>query len=157
MNRFLSLLAVAVLLIAESACSSAKPPAPAAIQGSKIVASLKDLGNMYEKKNLPGFMSLISDNYPDRQAFSASVESVFSKYETVHFTIQYTRMFITVEDKGMTRAMFNWDSDWQTSGGDLQKNGGRATFVFDPNDAKLVSIDGKNPFIPQAVETPGKQ
>ena len=54
-------------------------------------------------------------------------------------------------------AAFNWDSEWQTAGGSVQKNSGRSTFIFDPRETKLVSIDGKNPFIPQPAETPGKQ
>jgi hypothetical protein len=39
----------------------------------------------------------------------------------------------------------------------VQKNSGRSTFVFDPREATLVSIDGKNPFIPQPAESTGKQ
>lgn len=156
MNRILSILVIIAFLIIAPSCSSTKPPTPPAVQGTRITATLKDLSSMYEKKNLTGFMSLISDKYKDRQAFSESIVSVFSKYESVHFTIQYTKMFITIEDRGMTRATFNWDSGWQTAGGNLLKNSGRATFVFDPGDGKLVSIDGKNPFIPQTVEMQAK-
>ena len=36
------------------------------------IATLKDLSSMYEKKNLSGFMRLVSDNYKERQAFAAS-------------------------------------------------------------------------------------
>jgi hypothetical protein len=111
---------------------------------------------MYERKNLPGFMRLISDTFKERQSFSASIQAVFSKYETVQFTIHYTKMYVTIEDKGMTKATFNWDSTWETQGGSVLKNSGRATFVFEPKEGKLVSIDGKNPFLPQSIEAPGK-
>ncbi len=154
MHRIFSVLAVAALLIAAPACSSTKPPSSAATQGNKIITALKDLSSMYEKKNLPGFMSLISGKYKERKAFAASLQSVFSKYEAVHFTIQYSKMLIMIDSKGMTQATFNWDSDWQAGAGSVQKNSGRVIFIFDPDDATLVSIDGKNPFIPQAIETP---
>jgi hypothetical protein len=66
-------------------------------------------------------------------------------------------MLITIDDKGTTRATFNWDSGWETAGGSILKNGGRVVFVFDPRQAKLTAIEGKSPFIPQAIEPPGKQ
>ena len=75
----------------------------------------------------------------------------------MEFTIQYTKMFIMIEDKGMARATFNWDSGWQTAGGSILKNSGRATFVFDTKDGRLVLIEGKNPFLPQAIESQEKQ
>ncbi len=157
MKRFPSLLVVGLLLIYAPACSSTKPPTPAAIQGNKTITALKDLSSMYEKKNLAGFMSLISDDYKDRKEFAAAIEAVFAKYEVVHFTVQYSRMFITIADKGPVKATFNWDSDWRTAGGGEVKNSGRGAFVFDRNGDRLVSIDGKNPFIPQVVEGPGRQ
>ncbi len=141
-----------------SACSSKKPPTPAALQGNRTIAMLKDLSTRYEKKDLAGFMNLISSAYKDRKEFSAALQAVFAKYETVHFTVQYSKMFILVPaDKGPTRATFNWDSDWHTTGGSDLKNSGRATFVFDPGDSRLASIDGKNPFIPQEIESRQKQ
>ncbi len=154
MKRLFPLLIVAGLLAILGACGSTKPPTAATVQGSKAITTLKDLSVLYGKKNLPAFMDLIAAGYPERKDFAASVESVFSRYETVQFTVQYTRMYITVEDKGMTKTTFNWDSSWETKGGSIQKNSGRATFVFDPKEGKLLSIDGKNPFIPQTVEAP---
>ena len=155
MNRLFSRIALlTALLLLFAACSSTKPPAPAAVQGSKVITTLKDLSTMYGKKNLPGFMNLIAPDYKDRSGFSSALESVFSKYDTVQFTIQYTRMFISIEDKGMTKATFNWESGWGAKGGSLLKNSGRATFLFEPKDAALLEIDGKNPFIPQPVEAP---
>jgi hypothetical protein len=157
MNRILPFLAITLLLFTASACSAKKPPTQSAVKGNSVISALRDISHLFEKKNLPGFMNAISDNYKDRQNFSASLASVFAKYETVRFTVQYTKMIIMIDDRGMTKAAFNWDSEWQTAGGDVQKNGGRVTFAFDPRDNKLVSMDGKNPFIPQPVETPGKQ
>jgi hypothetical protein len=156
MTRFCSVLAVSLVLLATVACSSTKPPAPGAVQGNKIIAALKDLSGMYEKKNLPGFMNLISAQYKERQAFSSSIASVFLKYDSVQFSIQYSKMFITVEERGMTRATFNWESGWESPAAGILKNSGRITFVFNPTDATLVSIEGKNPFIPQTVESSGK-
>lgn len=157
MSRIVSLFVVIALLFLSSACSKKKPPTQTAVKSGGVISTLRDLSHMFEKKNLPGFMNSVSDDYKDRQAFSSSLEAVFNKYETVRFTVQYTKMIIMIDEKGMTKAAFNWDSEWQTAGGNVQKNGGRVTFVFDPKDSKLVSIDGKNPFIPQPVATPGKQ
>jgi hypothetical protein len=156
MNRLFSLLAAAILLTTLSACGGAKPPTAAAAQGSKAITTLQDLSTLYGKKNLTGFMNLIAPGYPGRKEFSAALESVFSRYDTVRCTVQYTRMYITIADKGKTKATFNWDSSWEAKGGSIQKNSGRVTFVFEPKEDTLLSIDGTNPFIPQTVETQGK-
>lgn len=155
MKRLFSCLVLTLLVVSPSACSSAKPPTQAAVQGNKVIASLKDLSSMYEKKNLPGFMSIIADSYPDRQALASSIQTVFGNYESVQFTIQYPRMFIEVANNGTTRTTFNWNSAWEAKGAVL-KNSGRDTFVFESGEGRLISIEGKNPFIPQAIETPGK-
>jgi len=157
MDRTLSCLIVSLLLLTGTACSGAKkPPGQSAIQGNKVLAALQDMSHAFEKKDLSAFMGRIANDYRDRQAFAVSIESVFAKYETVRFTVQYTKMIITVEERGMTKVAFNWDSELRTAGGSVQKNGGRSTFTFDPKEATLVSIDGKNPFIPQPMESPGK-
>ncbi len=157
MNRILFFLLVSSLLLNAAACGTKKPPEQSAIQGNKVISTLQDISRTYEKKDLSAFMAQIANSYKDREAFVKSLEPIFAKYETVRFTIQYTKMLITIEYKDMTKVSFNWDSEWQTAGGSVQKNSGRSTFVFDPRDTKLVSIDGKNPFIPQSAETPGKQ
>ena len=156
MRRILSLLMLISLFFTTSACSEKKAPTQSAVKGSAVVNALRDMSHMFEKKNLPGFMNLVSDSFKDRQAFSASLEAVFKKYDTVQFTVQYPKMIIMVDEKGATRADFNWNSEWQTGGGSVQKNSGRVAFIFDPGDGKLASIDGKSPFIPQPAETPGK-
>ena len=157
MDRTLSCLIISLLLLTGAACSGAKKPlGQSAIQGNKVIAALQDMSHAFEKKNLSALMGKIADAYKDRQAFQASIESAFAKYETVRFTIQYTKMIITVEERGLTKAAFNWNSEWQTAGGSVQKNSGRSTFAFDPRETMLVSIDGKNPFIPQPAESMGK-
>ena len=158
MRRILFVLLLLALLLTVAACGGAKkPPDQSALQGNKVILALQDMSRAYEKKDLSAFMGQIASSYKDRQAFVTSLESTFVKYETVRFTIQYTKMLITVEYKDVTKAAFNWDSEWQTAGGSVQKNSGRSTFVFDPRETRLVFIDGKNPFIPQPVETPVKQ
>jgi hypothetical protein len=157
MKRFIALTAIAILLAAASACGTAKPPTAQAAQGNRVIATLEDLSSLYGKKDLERFMGLVHADFKDRQAFAASIKAVFSSYETVQFTVQYTKMLITIDDKGTTRATFNWDSGWETAGGSILKNGGRVVFVFDPRQAKLTAIEGKSPFIPQAIEPPGKQ
>jgi hypothetical protein len=157
MSRIVFILLLSSVLLSGAACSSKKPPEKSAILGNKVILTLQDMSRAYEKKDLSAFMGQIANSYKNRQAFMESIESVFAKYETVRFTIQYTRMLITVEYKDTTKAAFNWDSEWQTAGGSVQKNSGRSTFVFDPRETRLVSIDGKNPFVLQPAEAPGKQ
>jgi len=156
MNRIVFFLLLSSLLLSVAACSSKKPPEQSAILGNKVISTLQNMSHAYENKDLSAFMGQVANSYKDRQDFMKSLESVFAKYETVRFTIQYTKMLITVEYKDTTKAAFNWDSEWQTAGGSVQKNSGRSTFVFDPRETRLVSIDGKNPFVPQPAETPGK-
>lgn len=157
MNRFLVLTALTLLLYTVSSCSTSKTPTAPAVQGNKVIASLRDLSSYYGKKDLDRFMGRIGDNFKDRQALAVSIQSVFSQYETFQFTVQFTKMFITIDDKGTIRATFNWDSGWETPGGSILKNGGRTVFVFEPKEAKLTAIEGKSPFIPQAIETREKQ
>ena len=154
MKRLIPLIALLAVLAVLGACGSTKPPTTAATQGSKVIATLRDLSTLYGKKNLPGFMNLIAPAYQGRKEFSATLESVFSKYETVQFTVQYSRMDIFIDAKGTTKVTFNWDSSWETKGGSIQKNSGRGTFQFEPKNGTLVAIDGKSPFLPQAIEAP---
>ena len=86
--------------------------------------------------------------YPDRDGLSSSLAAVFSEVRNHPLNIQYTKMIIMIEEKGTCRTTFNWDSEWTKAGGDVQKDGGRVTLIFAPGDFKLLSIDGKNPFVP---------
>jgi len=157
MKRLFTLLAITALLFTTSACSAKKTPDQSAVKGRNILAVLKDLRSAYEKKSLSSFMDNVAPGYQDREALSKSLADVFLKNETIHFNIQYTKMLITVEEKGPIKATFNWDGEWIAVGGTTQKNGGRATLVFAPGSSKLMSIEGKDPFVPQPVEMPGKQ
>jgi len=150
MNRIFSLLAVFVLL-ALAACSTEKPPDPAAIETKSALTELRDMRRAYERKDHGAFMVEVADAYPGRGEFSSSIEALFKKYETVKFNIQYTKMVITIEEKGMVRMTFNWDGEWQAPGGN-QKDGGRVTMVFESTGFKLMSIEGKNPFLPLPPE-----
>jgi hypothetical protein len=154
MNRTLSLLVITMLVFFAAACSDKKPPDPAAIQGKNVLSVLRAMSQFYETKNLNAFMSDVSANYRDRAAFSSSIAAVFSKYQTIHFNIQYTKMLIMTKEGGQIRTSFNWDAEWLGAKGTSQKNGGRVTLVFEPGKFKLVAIDGKNPFVP--VENQGK-
>ena len=157
MKQLFTLLAITALLFTTSACSAKKPPEQAAVKGRNILSALRDMQAAYEKKDLSSFMDNVAPGYQDRDVFSKSLATVFSKNETIRFNIQYTKMLIMVEEKGPIKTTFNWDGEWQAVGGTTQKNGGRVTLVFDPGSFKLMSIDGKDPFVPLPVERPGKQ
>jgi hypothetical protein len=157
MKQLFTFLAITTLLFATSACSGKKLPDPSAIKGKNILAVLKDMRSAYEKKDLSSFLDNVAPGYPDRDAFSKSLTEVFSQNETIRFNIQYAKMLITVKEKGPITVACNWDGEWTAVGGTTQKNGGRVTLVFEQGSSKLISIEGKDPFIPQPVEMPGKQ
>ncbi len=158
MKQLLSLLAIiALLIITTSACSSKKTPDQSSIKTKNILSALRDIGKAYEKKDLSSFMDNVAPGYQDREALSSALAAVFLKNETIRFNIQYTKMLIMVQEKGPIKATLNWDGEWLAVGGTTQKNGGRVTLVFDPGSFKLMSIDGKNPFVPLPVELPGKK
>ncbi len=152
MNRILSLIALSCLLISLSACAEKKPPQQAALQGRLILSSIRELVQAYEKQDIGDFMGRVSRTYQDREAFEKTVASVFSKFETIRFTVQYTKMLIMIADKGNIQATFTWDGEWQAGGGNTRKDGGRVTLVFDPGEFKLLSIEGKNPFVPAEAQ-----
>ena len=148
MNRILMLLIAATLLFTAAACSEKKLPAVAAAKSKNMLTVLRDLDDTYQKKDLAGFMAQISPLYPEREALSSSLATVFGKYETISLNIQYTKMLIMIEEKGKVRTTFNWAGAWRKAGGDVAKDGGRVTLIFAPEDFKLLAIDGKNPFVP---------
>ena len=157
MNRNPALIAVLSMLIVFPACSGKKPPEQAAVKSKSVLSVLRGMNKAYEQKDLDAFLSDVSASYPGRASFEKSLAEVFAKYETVHFNIQYAKMLILIEEKGPVRATFTWDAEWLTKGGGTMKDGGRVTLVFEPAGFKLVSIDGKNPFLAQPGETPGKK
>ena len=148
MNRILVFLIVATLLFTASACSEKKLPAVAAAKSKNMLTVLRELDDVYQKKDLAGFMEQIAPRYPDREAFASQLTAVFGRFETISLNIQYTKMLIMIEEKGTVRTTFNWDGAWHKAGGDVQKDGGRVTLVFASGDFKLLAIEGKNPFVP---------
>lgn len=148
MKRILSFTVTAILLFGLSACGEKKPPQPGALQGKKILDAVRDLSVRYEKKDPGGFLDLVSQGYGGREAFERSVKGVFSRYDSIRFTVQGTKMLVMVPDRGNIKASVNWDAEWRTTGGGLLKDGGRVTLVFDPGTFQLVAIEGKNPFVP---------
>jgi hypothetical protein len=155
MNRVLSIIILFALLFGAS-CSAKKPPEQTMVRSRHILTVLRDINQAYEKKDLKAFMAEVSPDYRDRDALSGSLATVFSKYETIRFNIQYSKMLIMLDEKGQAKASFNWDAEWLAMGGTTQKNGARVTMVLEPGTFKLLSIDGKDPFIPQPAEMPGK-
>jgi hypothetical protein len=153
MNRILSF-CIVVMILASSACSSKKPPEQAAVRSKNVLSNLRELSNAYEKKDLDAFMADVSAAYPDRDKFTKTLTTVFAKYETIRFNVQYAKMIIMIEQKGPIRATFTWNAEWTMSGGDIMKDGGRVTLVFDTGTFKLASVDGKNPFLAQPGEAP---
>ena len=148
MNRIVIILIAATLLLSATACSEKKLPAVAAAKSKNMLTVLRDLNDTYQKKDLAGFMAQVAPLYPDREALSSSLTTVFGKFETVSLNIQYTKMLIMIEEKGKVRTTFNWDGAWHKTGGDVAKDGGRVTLIFAPGDFKLLAIEGKNPFVP---------
>ena len=149
-TRWFVLLFACLLVV--SACGGKKPPDPSAIKGKGILSVLRDMTKAYGEKSLDSFMANVSDDYPDRNGFSAALASVFANHDTVHFNVQYTKMLILVQDKGRITVSCNWDAEWLARG-TTRKGGGRITFAFDGVTLKLVAIEGKNPFIPPAEST----
>jgi len=152
MNRSLSYFFIITLLVFTVACSSKVPLDRSGNQTKNVLSVLNDMSRSYENKNLSSFISNVSDRYVDRDAFSNSLAALFSKCESIHFNIHYTKMLIIIQESGQIRISCNWDAEWFVRGGTSQKNGGRVTFVFEQGNFKLASIDGTNPFIP--VERP---
>ena len=148
MNRILVILIAVTLLFTASACSEKKLPAVAAERSKNMLTVLRELDDAYQKKDLAGFMAQVAPLYPEREALSSSLTTVFSRFETLSLNIQYTKMLIMIEEKGKVRTTFNWDGAWHKAGGDVQKDGGRVTLVFAPEDLKLLAIEGKSPFVP---------
>lgn len=156
MSRIASLFMIMVFLATASACGGKKPLEPSAVRSKNVLSVLKRMSQSYERKDLASFLEDVAPVYPEREPFSQSLSAVFAKYEAIHFNVQHTKMLIVIEEKGPIKTTFNWDAEWRSPGGAVQKNGGRVTMVFEPGSFKLVSIDGKNPFIPQQGETTGK-
>jgi hypothetical protein len=148
MNRIVSFFLISAFLLTATACGEKKITDPSAIKSKNILSVLKDLSQSYEKKELDAFMSNVADNYPERNGFSGALTGVFANNDAIHFNIQYTRMVILIQDRGQIKATFNWDAEWLAPKGTSQKNGGRATFIFEPTSFKLTAIEGQNPFIP---------
>jgi hypothetical protein len=157
MKRLFTLLAIATLLFTTSACSEKKPPDQAAVKSKNVLSALRDIRSAYEKKDLSSFMNNVAPGYQGRDALSKSLEDVFLKNKTIRFNIQYTKMIIMVEEKGPTKTTFNWDGEWFAVEGTTQKNSGRVTLVFESGSFKLMSIEGKDPFVPLPADTPGKK
>ncbi len=158
MNRAISFLFIMffVVILPAVGCGKRSVPQQSAVRAEHVLTALHDMVHDYEKKDLDGFMSRFNKNFHDRQALSASIATVFAKYVTIRFTVAEKKMLILVDDKGLTRVDFTWDAEWQTKEGIVQKDGGRAAFVFVPGQNTLLSIEGKIPFVPQPQAIPGK-
>jgi len=151
MKRTLSLLALIAVLFSLAACGGKKPPELVAAKTKNVLSVLRGMIKSYEKKDLDSYLSEVASGFREREAYSKALAAVFSKYETIRFNIQYSKMIVMIEEQGTIKASFNWDAEWQGAGGMTQKDGGRVTLVFEPGDFKLISIDGKNPFLPQQI------
>ena len=155
MNRIFSFVIITAVLLTASACSTKKLPDQTAYKTKNILSVLRDMDKYYETKDLDAFLSDVSDAYPDRDGFAKALTAVFSKYETIHFNIQYARMIIMIEETRPNEGNLYLGRRMDAAGEASVKDGGRVTLVFEPGDFKLLSIDGKNPFLAQPGETPG--
>ncbi len=156
MKRMLSLAALIVVLVLFSSCSDKKAPGQELAKSRDVLSVLRSLNKSYDAKNLNAFMDDVSGAYKGRDAFSKSLGAVFTRYKTVHLSINYSKMIILMDQAGQIKPTFTCEAEWVAADGASQKDGARVTLVFEPKDYKLVSIDGKNPFVPQPGQTPGK-
>jgi hypothetical protein len=156
MNRPFTAVIVLILALILSSCSTV-PLGKAGIQGESTLAAVRDLTGAYERRELEAFMEKVAPAYPEREAFRTSVEKIFSTYQTIRFKLHFTKILVMVQDKGNIKATFTWEGEWQTTGGKIVKDGARVTLILDPGTYKLLSIDGKNMFIPSDSPSPARQ
>lgn len=151
MNRIVSAVAAYALLTALfGGCATTPQPRQSALQGEGILTALRGLVKNYEARDRDAFLEGLSLKYPAREEFSQALAGVFAEYQTARVRIQYPKMVITIDDRG-ARLISTWDSELRTEGGKIVKDGARSTFLFDPGTFKLLGIEGKNPFVPQAA------
>jgi hypothetical protein len=157
MKRILILTVFCTLLAASSACGTKKPPEPSAVRTKSALSALKDMTHAYETKDLSSFMAGVAPTLRDREALSKNITSVFAKYDSIQFNVQYAKMIIMIDAANQARVTFTWEAEWKTAGGLSVKDGARGTLVFEQKNNKLVAVEGKNPFIPQPGTTPGRE
>jgi len=157
MRRLAFPLFVILLLVVTPACTAKKPVEQSYWKSKNILSIVRDMTKSYEQKDLDAFLSHVSNTYTDRNVFEKSLAGVFAKYETIHFTIQYTKMIVVLEEKGRIRTTFTWNAEWMAANGNALKDGSRVTLVFEPGDFKLLAVEGKNPYLALPGATPGKQ
>lgn len=139
----------ALFLLAASAACSKKPLTGAALQGESTLSTLRDLSTAYEAKSSAAFMNRIDERFKDRASLEKELEKIFTTYQSIRFSVQPLKMLVVVEQRGPIRTTFNWEGEWQTTGGRIVKDGGRVTFELDPTTYRLIAIDGRNPFLVQ--------
>jgi hypothetical protein len=150
--------AIIMLILSFLASSCAKAPlGKSGLQGEITLSAVRDLTGAYEKRDLDAFMDRVSPAYPGRDALQKSVGTVFATYRTIHFRIHYSKMLVTVQEKGNIKTTYTWEGEWQSAGGKIVKDGARVTLVLDPGSYKLVGIEGKNPFVLAENPSPVKQ
>ena len=157
MNRLLSLAVLIAMLVSASACGGKKPPEQALAKSKNVLSTLRELNRSYDAKNLDAFMADVSDAYTGRDAFSRELGSVFKRSASVRLSIHYNKMVIMMDQTGKLKPTFTWDAEWVGADGASQKDGGRVTLVFESGSFKLLSVDGKNPFLPQPAEPRGNK
>jgi len=155
MKRFFTLFILTAMLASATACSEKKAPEQISARSKSALSVLHDMTHAYETKDLNAFMTNVSGSYRDRDAFSKALGLVFAKYTTIRFTIHYTKILIMIEDRGLIKPTFTWDAEWIAPDGATMKDGGRITLGFEQGSVKLLTIEGRNPFLAQPGETPG--
>lgn len=146
MQRIFLIFPLLSLIVFSAACSK-KPPQPPALIGGEVLSSLRSIAAAYEKKDLDVFMSGISRDFAERNQLRRSLSGVMGRYDSIRFSIQYTKMLVMTDEKTGTKVSFTWDAEWRR-GSKTLKDGGRVTFVFDNKGELLKAIEGRNPFIP---------
>ena len=140
------------------ACGEKKIPEQVGERSKSVLTVLQEMTAAYEAKDIKAFMANVAGSYQGREGLEKALGGVFAKYATINFTIHYAKMIILIEHRGLIKPTFTWDAEWISSDGSAMKDGGRITLGFEPNDFKLKTIDGRNPFLAQPTEAPaGKQ
>ena len=148
MQRFSRILCILFLSALASCSDDVQPPQPEAFLGKHVLTAVRDLSRAYEARDSAAFLALVAPDLPGRETWERSIAAVFARYEKVSLRFQGTKMLAMTLEHGPVRTSVNWEGEWRTGGGDIVRDGGRVTLVFEQGSFLLTAIEGKDPFLP---------